>query len=71
MKIFPFFPDDPADTGIFANVSDIWSLHISEEYLHRNIFHYTFGVNNFSNIYLNMCQKKIGVISVFDPVIAI
>ena len=59
MKIIPFFPDDPVDTGIFCKcvrymVAAYFRIIPTFEFF----FHYTFGVDNSSNIYLNICQKK-------------
>ena len=66
------FSDDPADTGIFLQMCQISGRCIfPKNTCIRKCFHYSFGVNNSSNIYLNICQKEIGVISVFCPVIAV
>ena len=71
MKIIPFFPDDPADRNILKMCQISGRCIFPKNTCIRNIFHYSFGVNNSANIYLNICQIKIGVISVFGPVMAV
>ena len=72
MNIIPFFPDDPADTGIFCKcVRYLVAAILRKIPVFEKKFYYTFRVNNSSNMYLNICQKKIGVIFVFGPMIAV
>ena len=59
MKIIRFFPDGPADKGIFANVSDVWSLHMSEKYLHSKKFSFYFRCQQFfQHLFKHMPKKN-------------
>ena len=75
MKIIPFFPDDPVDTGIFCKcvrylvaayfriipAFEIFFIIISDIFIIYKFFQHLF----------KHMLEKIGVISVFGPVIAV
>ena len=72
MKIIPvFFLMTRLTQAYFANVSDIWSLHISEEYLHSKYFSLYFRWQQFFQHLFKHMPEKIGVISVFGPLLAV
>ena len=72
MKIIPFFPDDPADTGIFCKCV----RYLVAAYFRRiPAFEIVFIILSVSTTLptsiVTYARKKIGVISVFGPVIAV